>query len=129
MLYFSDFGVERRAFDEPHFAANHVVARRGVAEKVNAIDEGLLALLHAHDDVHRRLSWAGQRTGRRFHRRQVGESCEFEGTPGAVDFPRLDQAGANRLVAVPVPGLQLVERLQELGLDDSVALEGELTTL
>src|SRR5215203_2685218 len=123
------FGIERRTFEQPHFTANHVVARGGVARKRQAVDEILLAFRHAHRDVDGGIGGSGDRPFSRRDRFEVGETRELEVTQTAVHLTRLDQAVANRLVGVPVAGLQLERWQDELGVDDLVAFEREVAAL
>src|SRR5215203_1148356 len=120
------FGIERRTFEQPHFTANHVVARGGVARKRQAVYEILLAFRHAHRDVDGGIGGSGDRPFSRRDRFEVGETRELEVTQTAVHLTRLDQAVANRLVGVPVAGLQLERWQDELGVDDLVAFEREV---
>ena len=61
-------GVEHAGLDQPHLAADDVVARRRVADEGDAVDEVLLALLDPHRDVDDRRPSArrrGRAAGRR----------------------------------------------------------------
>ena len=56
----------------------------------------------------------------------VRETGELEVAAAAVDLARLLEALADVLLRVALAGLQLEERLQELGVDDLVAVELDL---
>jgi hypothetical protein len=72
-------GVEHAALDQPHLAADDVVARGRVAGEGDAVDEVLLALLQPHRHVDGGLRRAGHRAfGRRLWNAEVGIAGELE---------------------------------------------------
>ena len=106
---FQRLGVEHAAFDQPHLAADDVVARRRVAREDDPVDEELLPLGETHRHVHRRIlvravgAAVGLDRGQelrhlRFLRRrlvtrlQVREAGEVHVPAAAVDLLRLAQA-------------------------------------
>ncbi len=65
----------------------------------------------------------GDRTLGRVLELHVRETGELEVAAAAVELARFLEPLADVLFRVPLPGLQLEERLQKLGVDDLVALE------
>ena len=124
-------GVEDVVLVEPQLAPDDVVVRGVVADKRDAVDEVLLALLHPHGDVDDRSPGGGSAArhvvGRRVlgARQQIGKRRELEEAAGAVDLARLLEALADVLLAVVLARLHLEERHQRVGLHDVVAREIE----
>ena len=126
--------VEDAVLEQPELAADDVVARGGVADEGDAVDEVLLALLQAHRHVDDRrlllgrfdrLRIVGLRRIRHVPRLQIRVAGELPVAAGAIELARHLHALPDLLLAVVVALVHFEQLPQHFGLDHRVAVERE----
>jgi hypothetical protein len=108
------FTVEDTPFVNPHLTPDHLIARRGVADERDAVDQVSRPLVHAERHIdHRRVVRRVIRPA--IARPQIGIRREFEPAERAVQLPRLGQPIPNVLLAVELALANLEERQEIAG--------------